>query len=414
MSKAHWLTTFPFALIASLANQSISASTKTSVLKGKQNDIKQERSNINPEKVKTRYPKLNLSGNVVIGSEYRDEFYSSNQESQSNLFLRRAKLKGEYHWSKHWDAELELTISDKSVRDKSGNIDFALDDAYLAYQNLQFDQVKIGNLKIGHMKEPFGFERQTGLTKLLTNERSLTSSALTPGRSYGILLGRNKKQWTWALGYFWDKASSTTSKGVSAKAARLFQLSDYHKFHFGLSLSQKHFTETEFQIKARASLFSADNIIRSAKFSPDRSKSAGIEFLWQFKSLNLVAESIAQSITQSTGHSWNYSGYYIQVGYFLSGDNINYRKGKLGSIEPESSSGAWQLTARYNFTDLRDSDINGNSIGSETSISELGLNYYYKKNTIIKFNYQRAILEGNSLGPQDNGDGLSIRLIYKY
>ncbi|MGH8499518.1 MAG: porin, partial [Methylococcales bacterium] len=73
-------------------------------------------------------------------------------------------------------------------------------------------------------------------------------------------------------------------------------------------------------------------------------------------------------------------GYYVQGGWFLTGETrpYNEKKGTWDRLIPERNFlfgngwGAWELAARYDLADLNSRNIHGGSLG----VGTLGLNWY--------------------------------------
>ena len=97
-----------------------------------------------------------------------------------------------------------------------------------------------------------------------------------------------------------------------------------------------------------------------------------------------------------------FTGGYLQLSYFLTGENRTYDKrlGRLGSTYIASpftpffavraedghlawGPGAWEVAARYSRTDLNDATIRG---GKEDGLT-LGLNWYLNTNLKVQFEY---------------------------
>jgi phosphate-selective porin OprO/OprP len=102
------------------------------------------------------------------------------------------------------------------------------------------------------------------------------------------------------------------------------------------------------------------------------------------------------------GDVW-FNGGYIQVSYFLTGENRGYDR-RLGRETPtyiaggpnetfffvrdedrriQWGMGAWELAARWNHLDLNSGRING----GETNALELGVNWYLSNNLKFQFEY---------------------------
>jgi phosphate-selective porin OprO/OprP len=92
-----------------------------------------------------------------------------------------------------------------------------------------------------------------------------------------------------------------------------------------------------------------------------------------------------------------FEGYYIQGGYFLTGEHRNYSASNGYFTRVRSNQnfypvkggwGAWEVALRYSSIDLNDSDIRG---GKEDDITA-GLNWYLNPNVRFMFNYVYADL----------------------
>jgi phosphate-selective porin OprO and OprP len=95
----------------------------------------------------------------------------------------------------------------------------------------------------------------------------------------------------------------------------------------------------------------------------------------------------------------NFYGTYVQVGYFLTGENRGYDKrfGKYDRVRPLEpfflvpregggcchGLGAWELTYRYGIVDLDSDNVQGGRYGEHT----VGLNWYWNDNIKLQFNY---------------------------
>src|SRR5207237_1272135 len=93
-----------------------------------------------------------------------------------------------------------------------------------------------------------------------------------------------------------------------------------------------------------------------------------------------------------------YWGTYVQTGILLTGESRGYEKpmGKYGRVVPKTNfylvrddsgctptgPGAWELTYRYSYVDLKSSAINGGVYGEHT----VGLNWYWNSNVKIQSN----------------------------
>lgn len=343
--------------------------------------------------------KLGISAYIVAGVEDYGAFHDRDgRTSNTHAILRKAKLGLEYRFNPHWSVELDTDYS--IVRSEK---EFEIDDAIIRYQGLG-----IGTISVGRMVEPFGFERTTGSSKLATNERSLATSALAPGRSYGAMLDDKTKAYTWAVGVFREEADTDSPRAVTARFTMAPVRSDRHTLHLGVGGSYRDYQGQRFQIKDEGEVISADNVIRSARFDADKLRLIGAEVAWLYRSFTFSSEAMAQRVTQANGTEWDYSGFYTQLGFFPTGEQRQYRKGQFRRIDPLSGYGAVELVARFSYLDARDREL-----GAEASIGLLGVNYYLGKRLLARLNYLIPDITGNTLQDDPTGEAITLRVQYR-
>ncbi len=335
----------------------------------------------------------------IAGYDRYGSFYDKKGKDLSEeVYLRRVKLGLDYRPLTNWAIELSVSFS----RDEQNKWD--LGDANISY--LGFKTVEI---KVGHMHEPFGFERLTGLTKIATIERSVATSAFAPGRSYGLQVGNNKRRYTWALGIFQDDDNSASPHAITGRLT----YAPYNKkdvvIHLGFSGSYRDHKNNEFQIKENGEVFTASNVIRSAKFDADERYLLGLEFAGTYNNWTFSSEAMAQKVSQQNGEDWLYSGYYAQLSYFITGESRLYKHGGFKAIKANSKSGAFELVVRHGGVYLRD-----HGIGSDSQISLLGIHYYYDKALQLKLNVLFPQISGNSLQEDPSGIASIFRLQYTF
>ena len=75
---------------------------------------------------------------------------------------------------------------------------------------------------------------------------------------------------------------------------------------------------------------------------------------------------------RKTQEDTNFSGYYLQANWVITGESFQYKQGRFLRIRPDSSKGAWEVALRYSAVNLNDRDIFG---GAEKNTT-LALNWY--------------------------------------
>ena len=123
----------------------------------------------------------------------------------------------------------------------------------------------------------------------------------------------------------------------------------------------------------------------------------------------VLAEYMLSRVEESNGTDWDYNGYYVTASYFLTGEHRELRKGEFRRIRPGSEHGAWELTARYSEVDVRD-----NGLGSVSSVSRLGVNYYFSRKIRVMFNALYADIAGDTRHDETDGYAASMRLQFLF
>ncbi len=350
------------------------------------------------------FPSFDVGGYAMLDYDQYGAFYNKDAgESQSHFELRRSKLSFNLQAHKNLKAQIQLTY-DKKYRSEAK---FELARAHVSYSGLPGF-----NVRVGKMKEPYSLEYQTSSKKLATIERSLMTTAFSPGSNYGVQLYEKKKVYTWALGLFQeeqDDVNNDKTKAISARATYAFYDDTHSVFHVGSSISLRELSGKKLKYKERGEVNSAANIIRSASFNADTLHLLQFESAWSYGPLRLQGEAALVSIKQEGGTLWQYSGFYLQGSYLLSGEAYRYKKGMFKGVKPSSSKGSWELVARYSGLNLRD-----NQLGSETSIVLLGVNYYASQKLRLMANLLVPSISGNVVNTDQSGNAISLRGQYQF
>lgn len=288
-------------------------------------------------------------------------------------------------------------------------------DLWIAAKNVPV----LGKLKIGHFKEPFGLEELTSSKDDSFMEQGL-GSAFAPGRNTGIGFSKSTsdKRTAWAAGIF--EESGTDGEGNSDNSddksitARITHLPIYNEagdqyLHLGLSLS--HRDVDEYSKKSKAEAHMGSTLVSVTVPDADTVDLIGTEIAYTHGPLHLSAEYTLASVDADSGaEDADFSGYYAQVGYFLTGEHRRYKLGSgvFDKVRPnenfgigeDGGLGAWEVVARLSQIDLEDSGYTG---GELTDYS-LGLTWYLNPNMKILLNYIHGELEDGMLGKGEDDD----------
>jgi phosphate-selective porin OprO and OprP len=325
---------------------------------------------------------------------------SNNGDMGSDSEIRRGRIFIKSKFNKDWEAKLQINVDDKSSKSDK------FEDAYLKYNGFSF-----GSITMGKHKESFGLEELTSSKYISTIERSMMTNAFAPGRSYGVSLSGKKGDFRYTGGVF-STAQDGSNKETYSVTGRLTYtpvLSKGHVIHFGLASSVRDYGDNAYQIKERAEVHTAnDKPAISAKTATVGTVSLiGLEAAGVWGQLSLQTEYQQATVNASqSGVDADYSGYYVMGSYFLTNDSRPYKKGAFGKVKPSSTSGAWELVARFSNLDAID-----NNVGTKTENLTLGVNFYANSNVRFMANYIASDVSGNAVTVTD-GDALSLRAQY--
>ena len=347
--------------------------------------------------------RLQISGQILVDADYYGSFWSKDGDSSNTRAeLRNGRIQLNYDFPAGWEAKLQINTE----ADSDGS-DVDLGSTYIRYTNWKF-----ADITLGKMKEPLGMERNIRSARLVTIEDSMMTSSFTPRKNWGIRLNDSNKRRTWSLAAMVEENNNGRDGGYKedepiAVAGRFTFApirTDEQTLRLGLSGSWRDWHKNTFQIRNRAEVSSADNVVRSAEFDADNQVVLGLEGAWSRKSLLLQAEYMATRVEEVGGTNWNYDGYYFTASYLLGGEHRKLSRGKLGAVRPGADSGTWELVSRYSYLNVRD-----RGLGAKASITTLGVNYYYRRNIKVMLAYLYPDIAGSVTHADPDGHAVSAR-----
>lgn len=115
------------------------------------------------------------------------------------------------------------------------------------------------------------------------------------------------------------------------------------------------------------------------------------------------------------GSDDQFTSYFVQGGWFLTGESRPYKGGKFDRLTPnspvsEGGMGAWELRGRYDFLDLND---NGNN-GGEMTAYTIGVNWTPVKNVRFMGEYVNAESKERTLGGNWDADVVQLRAQFDF
>lgn len=144
----------------------------------------------------------------------------------------------------------------------------------------------------------------------------------------------------------------------------------------------------------------AARLIDTGAFSAEGARAYGLEIGGQFKNFVLTGEYLAIDAERPSGQrDVSFDGYYVQGAWTITGEQHKWNpaNGGFGGVRPTNNFdpaaglwGAWEIAARYSFTDLNDNPglagaptPAGGIRGGAQTITTFGLNWY--PNSVVRF-----------------------------
>ncbi len=334
-------------------------------------------------------------------------------EDGSEFRRARIEMSGEVGDRVDWAASYDFANSTTNFR-----------NLYAGVKDLCF-----GNLRAGQFKEPYGLEQITSSNHLTFMERSLMN-AFVPAYNAGLMAfdAVASERITWAVGAFrtgTDNGEVSKGDGEWATTARLTGLpyfdedgSDY--VHLGVGVSRRSPTDDTITFSTKPEANLAPSYL-SIAVPAETYDLIGAEAAWVEGSFLLQGEYTLASVDAPSGvtNDPDFSGYYVQASWILTGENRPYRKanGCFDAIKPEENAfgkdhgrGAWEVAARYSSIDLTDDGLDE---GTLTDIT-FGVNWYLNPNTRVMANYILADLEPTAPAPEGDTDILELRVQFNF
>lgn len=351
-------------------------------------------------KVKHNDSEFQLQGRIMWDYDRFDKAFNEG-ESGYHSELRHTRLTFKSEFQKKWRAKLQIDIEQA---DDSTDLTTGIADIYIQY--VGWDHLE---MTIGKTKEPFSLEQMTSSKDISVIERSMATSAFSPGRHVGVGLSHELDKMTWALGLY--EAEDDEESSHYALTGRLTYTpwsNQKHLLHLGLAGSLRELEGESYKIKEEAEVHTAKKVVTSGKTLADQVQLLGLEAAWVKGPLSLQAEYMTARIKAEIEEDASYAGYYLQASYFLTKESRPYKYGIFEQVKPNHSFGAWELVARYSVLDAQD-----NQKGVKAANITLGVNYFINDKVRLMANYIHTDLTEEEI-EETQGHALSLRLQYRF
>ncbi len=340
------------------------------------------------------------------------------------VILRRVRLGALGIMRERWEWQIEADFSENEVD---------LANVYMAYL-LEHG----GRLAIGHFKEPFGMEYATSSRYITFMERSTAADAYKVNREPGIMYETIQPNWYLGTGIFGSgiDLDREVREGwaFSLRGSFAPYLSDTGFVHIGGGVNRRvnavdkdsgdflpvRLRSREGTRAIDARLIGRNDIEGVKNFTRSNLEFAAGHGPWWLQSeyyrvnLNLDPD---RGDVRVDDDSLTLDGWYLQGGWFLTGEQKNYRafSGDFGQQRPNynfdprnGTWGAFELAFRYSVADSREHSRAGR--GQKMEMYTAGLNWYMTPEVLMKFNV--IYLEGERDDFKDDGWVYGMRFQY--
>jgi phosphate-selective porin OprO/OprP len=257
----------------------------------------------------------------------------------------------------------------------------------------------VGNIKIGHFKEPFSLEELTS-SKYITFMERPAVTAFNPSRNTGIMLHNHvfKERLSWQIGWFRNTDSYGNNKDAANNQNLTFRLAGLplykekeHRFlHLGMGYSHRTGLK-EYSISARPEAHMAGKYVSTGTIGDiERENLINGELAFVSGSFALQGELFQSSVNTHLSGPFDFNGNYVRISYLLTGENKSYKSpGEgFGRINPKNNFngkdngiGAWEVALRSSSIDLRDAE------GRQMNLFTAGVNWYLNPSVRIMTNF---------------------------
>ena len=336
--------------------------------------------------------KLKFGGRIMFDYAFWNTNVNGTDESFSGSEFRRVRLFNSGQVYKNVKFKIQFDFSGEEVSFK---------DIYMEITKVPF----LGNIKVGHFKEPFRLEALTSSKYITFMERGLPM-AFSAERNVGLMLHNSfiDNKLSIQAGIFQNGLSTEEQNGNRNITSRISYLpinNNDQLLHLGIGFSNRKNFDNTYSVSARPENHMGNRLISAVIGDVEQTNLIGTEMAWIMGPLSFQGEYIMNTV--DADQTYNFTSYYGQISYFLTGEKRKYKNSLAGfdRVSPgknlgNEGMGALELAARYSSMDL--SEANGGILNDIT----LGLNWYLNPSTRIMFNYVMGVADLNSEDINEN------------
>jgi phosphate-selective porin OprO and OprP len=391
-----------------------------------------------------------FGGRIQADFDSFDGFYTSNNETGNEAYLRRAQLEfgGNY---KDWKYQMNVDFGDN----RSGSNKF--DEASITYTG--FYPV---NIRVGRFDPDFSLEKATSSKWVTAIERSavldLASWTTDHEGGMGIQVNGTHANMFYGSASVQQQDSSNSLEDENGKDVNSFFargvfapiVSETQVLHFGLDYAKRSYANEADGTKFNGSISSrlgvrglteSSNTVNSGSLSLGNGDSLGFEddavvgaeFAYMTGPLSVQSEYLKREMSGvGANGDREATGYNVQVAYTLTGESRIYKLdgAKFDAIKPfNKQTGAWEVFYRYDNLNVQDDDVMATVGGvaideTEAKVHTLGVNWYVNEAVKLSANYLMTKTDDDTVKLQsgrfaagnddDSGKAISLRAQYVF
>ncbi|WP_447970993.1 porin [Nitrospira sp. M1] len=321
----------------------------------------------------------------------------------SGAELRRARIKLKGTMWRIWDYQFQPDFGEEEMEIK---------DAFIKFKGL-----KSVSFTLGQQKLPFTLQSWTSNNWQVFQERALMNSFIEDDaigrRRFGLKVSTHGSHWTALVGLFGEGADHggpfNESWAPMGRVTFAPIAEANHVLHLGASAYYRNYEhDPELVFTSHPEEHIAPGLVNTGVISGTEDAlllSGELSTVWG--PFHAQGEYLHVKLGRRNGlPDPHFDGWYVQAGYFLTGESRNYKgtEGHYDRIFPKSivgqdGWGAWEIAARYSNIDLTDKGILG---GVENNFTA-ALNWYVNPNVMFRVNYIHAETGPSSIvGPGVN------------
>ncbi len=331
-------------------------------------------------------------------------------DSADDFYVRRARLTFEGTIYKDWFWLIEPNYSSSDETWEFGDVIFG----YSGFGDL-------ARLSFGQQKQPISFALLTSSKYTALNERPALGKVAEDDLETGLLLKGANDTLSYGVGIFsaTDDIDGDDDYSYTGRFTYSPINSETRLLHLGASYFYRNSKKNSYS--PSLGIKKGDKLKVKYDLS-DRRQGFGVELVGKHGPFWIQTEyfRVNSDAALSSGKDVDVSDFYIEGGWYLTGESRPYKAGIFKGLEPKSEYGAFEIVFRYENIDLSDNGITlvdkyaseFNTVtdkGNKSDIYTLGVNWYINKFLRVSLNYLNTKVDERIAGEKD-GHGVSARL----